>query len=97
MLEISGNFIANATSTSPTLSNLIPNSTLGCEYADSLILASIFVTSKIGSKLLPPHPVAELWSGLMISADTFAPSGKLASNPKSAVAVPANVAEVPTS
>ena len=76
---------------------MIPNSIFGSEYADSLMLASNFVTSNIGSRLLPAHPVAELWSGLLISATTIAPSGRLASNPKSTVAVPENEAEVPTS
>ena len=89
--------MVTATSTLPTLISSTPKAILGCEYAARVIDADSFVTSNIGVSEDPCQPVAELFSGLLISATTFAPLGRLAWSPKSAVAVPAKVALVPTS
>ena len=95
--EISGSFMVTATSILPNSVNSIPNAIFGCEKAARVIDAESSVISKIGVKEEPSQPVAELLLGSLISATTLAPLGRLACKPKSAVAVPANVALVPTS
>ena len=54
-------------------------------------------TSKLGSIDTPSNPVAELLSGVLMSATSLAVSGRLAERPDRRVADPSNVVLMPTS
>lgn len=77
-----------STSAVPILTSETPNESFGFEYAARVMDAEMSLTSNFGVKEPPAKPVAELRSGFLTSAVSWALLGMEAESPKSTVALP---------
>ena len=92
----SGNLTERSTLAEPIFTSLTPNDIIGSEYAPSVTAADISLTLNNGVKSLPLNPVAELESGFLRSATSWALFGSPDESPKSTLAVPWKDAVPPT-
>ena len=92
----SGSLTERSTLAEPIFTSLTPKDIFGSEYAPSVTAADISLTLNNGVKLPPLNPVAELDSGFLMSATSWALSGSVDESPKSTLAVPWKDAVPPT-
>lgn len=92
----SGNLTERSTEAEPIFTSWTPKDILGSEYAPSVTAADISLTLNNGVKSPPLNPVAELESGFLRSATSWALFGSEDESPKSTLAVPWKDAVPPT-
>ena len=92
----SGSLTERSTLAEPIFTSLTPKDIIGSEYAPSVTAADISLTLNNGVKSPPLNPVAELESGFLMSATSWALFGSIDESPKSTLAVPWKDAVPPT-
>ena len=92
----SGSLTERSTLAEPIFTRLTPKDIIGNEYAPSVTAADISLTLNNGVKSPPLNPVAELESGFLMSATSWALFGSVDESPKSTLALPWKDAVPPT-